>query len=86
MGLFHCAVLSYFAMMGLCANSGAKLKTGVLKMQLIKTLGIASLYRKESYFGRSTASVEWIVKQGEQTIRICNTRREALQFLEIYSK
>lgn len=55
-------------------------------MQLIKTLGNASMYRKESYMGRCTATVEWIVKCGEQIVRICDTRREALQFLAIYSK
>ena len=55
-------------------------------MQLIKTQGNACLYRKESYNHRTTPLIEWIVKVGEQTIRECSTRKEALQWLEIYSK
>ncbi len=54
-------------------------------MRLVKTLGRASMYRKESYRGRSTATVDWIVKIGDQVIRVCNTRREALVWLGIYS-
>ncbi len=54
-------------------------------MTLIKTLGAASLYRKESFNHRTTPLIEWIVKVGGQTIRECNTRREALQWLEMYA-
>lgn len=54
-------------------------------MQLIKTQGRAALYRKESHNHRTTPLVEWIVKVGDQIIRECNTRREALQWLNIYS-
>ena len=55
-------------------------------MTLIKTLGKATLYRKESFNHRTTPLIEWIVKVGEQTIRECNTRREALQWLDIYKE
>jgi hypothetical protein len=55
-------------------------------VQLIKTLGRAALYRKESYNHRTTPLIEWIVKVGDQTIRECNTRREALQWLDIYKE
>jgi len=51
---------------------------------IIKTLGKANLYRRESFNGRTTAQVEWIVKVDDQIIRICPTRREALTWLEIY--
>ena len=53
-------------------------------MTLIKTLGNASMYRKESYNHRTTSLVKWIVKVGEQTIRECTTRKEALEWLDIY--
>lgn len=55
-----------------------------MSMTLIKTLGKAALYRKESYNHRTTPLIEWIVKVGEQTIRECTTRKEALQWLDIY--
>ena len=45
-------------------------------MQPVKTNGKAALYRHESYCGRTTPIVEWIVKVGAQTIRICTTRKE----------
>jgi len=54
-------------------------------MTLIKTLGAAALYRKESFNHRTTPLIEWIVKVSDQTIRECNTRREALQWLEMYA-
>jgi hypothetical protein len=54
-------------------------------MTLIKTLGAASLYRKESFNHRTTPLIEWIVKVGDQTIRECTTRREALEWLTTYA-
>ena len=51
---------------------------------IVKTLGKANLYRHESFNGRSTGQVEWIVKVGDQVIRICSTRRDALTWLNIY--
>ena len=53
-------------------------------MTIVQTNGKATLYRKESYNGRTTAQVEWIVKVGEQTIRCCDTKREAIVWLNIY--
>jgi hypothetical protein len=53
-------------------------------MQLVQTLGRASLYRKESFNGRITPLVEWVVKVGEQTVRECRTRKDALVWLGIY--
>jgi hypothetical protein len=54
-------------------------------VQLVKTEGKATLYRKESYNGRTTALIEWVVKVGEQTIRICTTRKDAMTWLNLYS-
>ena len=54
-------------------------------MQLIKTQGNACLYRKESYNHRTTPVVEWIVKVGDQIVRKCQTRREAIVWLEMYA-
>ena len=51
---------------------------------LINTMGKAALYRKESFNGRTTAQIEWIVKVGDQVIRYCTTKREALTWLNIY--
>ncbi len=53
-------------------------------MQLVTTLGQASLYRKETYNHRTTALVEWIVRVGDITIRKCSTKREAMTWLNIY--
>ena len=53
-------------------------------MQLIQTLGQASLYRKESFNHRTTPLVEWVVKVGAQIVRECRTRKEALVWLDIY--
>lgn len=53
-------------------------------MQLVTTLGRASLYRKESYNHRTTALVEWIVRVGDTVVRECNTKREAMTWLNIY--
>jgi hypothetical protein len=53
-------------------------------LKLKQTQGKASLYRKESYNGRTTAMVEWVVKVGDQVIRYCNTKREALVWLDLY--
>ena len=53
-------------------------------MQLIKTLGRAALYRKESYNHRTTPLIEWIVRVGDTPIRACRTKSEALTWLNIY--
>jgi len=55
-------------------------------LQLNLTQGRAALYRKESYNHRTTPRIEWIVKVGDQIVRECSTRREALTWLNIYSK
>ena len=51
---------------------------------LVTTTGKAALYRKESFNGRITAQIEWIVKQGDQVIRCCTTKREAMIWLDMY--
>lgn len=51
---------------------------------LVKIEGKAALYRKESFNGRTTAQIEWIVKVGEQVIRYCNTKKEAITWLALY--
>jgi len=53
-------------------------------MQHIQTLGKATLYRRESFNHRTTPLIEWIVKVGDQLIRSCATKREALEWLNIY--
>ena len=60
-----------------------QLSIGV-NMELKQTNGKASLYRKESYNGRTTAMVEWIVKVGDQVIRYCTTKKEAIIWLDLY--
>lgn len=54
-------------------------------MKPIKTLGAAALYRDESYFGRTTPVVRWIVKVGDRIVADCSTRREALEWLTTYA-
>jgi hypothetical protein len=51
---------------------------------LVTTTGKAALYRKESFNGRTTAQIEWIVKLGDQVIRCCTTKREAMIWLDMY--
>ena len=53
-------------------------------MQLVKTLGMASLYRKESYNHRTTPLIEWVVRVGDKTMRQCYTKRDAMAWLNIY--
>ena len=53
-------------------------------LELKQTKGKAALYRKESYNGRTTAVVEWVVKVGDKVVRECTTKREAAQWLVIY--
>ena len=53
-------------------------------MKLIQTLGKATLYRKESYNHRTTAQVVWLVKFDDRIVRECTTKREALEWLNIY--
>lgn len=53
-------------------------------MTLVTTLGLAALYRKESYNSRTTPIVEWIVRVGDKTMRECSTKRDALAWLNIY--
>lgn len=54
-------------------------------MQLIKTQNKAALYRSETYLGRTTPWIRWIVKVGDRIVRQCDTRREALTWLSIYA-
>ena len=51
---------------------------------LVKMNGKAALYRKESFNGRTTAQIEWIVRVGDQIMRCCTTKREATIWLDIY--
>jgi hypothetical protein len=51
---------------------------------LVNTNGKAALYRKESFNGRTTAQIEWIVRVGDQVIRYCTTKREATIWLNMY--
>ena len=51
---------------------------------LIQTQGKASLYRKESFNGRSTALIEWIVMVGDSVMRHCRTKKDAIVWLNIY--
>jgi len=51
---------------------------------LVKINGKAALYRNESYNHRTTAQVEWIVRVGEQIMRRCDTKRDAVIWLDIY--
>jgi hypothetical protein len=53
-------------------------------MTLVQTLGRATLYRKESYNHRTTALIAWVVKVNDSIVRECNTKREALEWLNIY--
>lgn len=60
-------------------------------MQLIMTLGKASLYRKETYCGRSTPIIRWVVQfvRPDGNIRDvadCSTRKDAMHWLDLYSK
>jgi hypothetical protein len=53
-------------------------------MALVTTLGLATLYRKETYNHRTTPLVEWVVRVGETIVMECRTKREALIWLNIY--
>jgi hypothetical protein len=53
-------------------------------MTPITTLGLATLYRKESYNHRTTPLIEWIVRVGDKTMRQCRTKRDAMTWLDIY--
>ena len=53
-------------------------------MTPVTTLGLATLYRTESYNHRTTPLIEWVVRVGDTTVRQCNTKREALTWLNIY--
>jgi len=55
-----------------------------MTMQLIYTLGRAALYRKESYNHRTTPLIEWIVRVGDMTVRVCRTKRDAITWIDIY--
>jgi len=46
--------------------------------------GKASLYRKESFNGRTTPIIEWIIKYDNQIIRYCKTKKEAIIWFNIY--
>jgi hypothetical protein len=51
----------------------------------VKTEGKATLYRKETYNGRTTPLIEWIVKVQDSIVRECSTKKDALIWLSIYS-
>jgi hypothetical protein len=53
-------------------------------MTLVAKLGRAALYRKESYNHRTTALIEWVVRVGDMTVRVCRTKRDAITWLNIY--
>jgi|APCry1669192269_1035402.scaffolds.fasta_scaffold120800_1 hypothetical protein len=53
-------------------------------MKLVQTHGKATLYRNESYNHGTTAKVEWLVKVGDRVARYCDTKREAIVWLNIY--
>lgn len=58
-------------------------------MSKVAQIGRASVWRKESFNHRTTAKVEWVVKfaraEGDTVIvRECKTRKDALQWAEIY--
>lgn len=60
-------------------------------MQLIKTFDRVSLYRTETYCGRTTPLVRWVVKfiRDDGQARIvaeCNTKREALGYFDAYEQ
>jgi hypothetical protein len=55
-----------------------------MTMQLIYTLGRAALYRKESYNHRTTPLIEWVVRVGDMTVRVCRTKRDAITWIDIY--
>lgn len=46
--------------------------------------GKASLYRKESFNGRVTPIIEWIIKVDNQVIRYCKTKKEAIIWFNMY--
>lgn len=50
------------------------------------TQGRVRLYREETYFGRTTPRVEWHVTFDDKTVRTCPTRKEALEWVAIYTK
>ena len=56
----------------------------MIKGQLIQMQGNASMYRKESFNGRSTALVEWVVMVGDRIMRHCTTKKDAIVWLNIY--
>lgn len=62
-----------------------------MTMQAHTYLGRASVWRKESYNHGTTAKVEWVVKYKQPDtgniviVRECKTRKEALQWANIYA-
>lgn len=46
---------------------------------------MAHIKRVENYFGRSTPIIEWHVVLGDRVIVECRTKREALEWLKVYS-
>lgn len=61
-------------------------------MQLQFTLGRAGLYRKETFNHGTTPKVEWVIKYMQPDtgnlviVRECKTRKEALEWVNIYAK
>lgn len=51
---------------------------------IILNNGKASLYRKESFNGRTTPIIEWIIKVNNQIIRECKTKKEAIIWFNMY--
>ena len=72
--------LFFFVILSMCSIN----QWVSIMLELKQTNGRASLYRKESYNGRTTAMVEWIVKVGDQVIRYCTTKKEAIIWLDLY--
>ena len=72
--------LFFFVILSMCSIN----QWVSIMLELKQTNGRASLYRKESYNGRTTAMVEWIVKVGDQVIRYCTTKKEAMIWLDLY--
>jgi hypothetical protein len=56
------------------------MNNGILHLNL----GKVSLYRKESFNGRVTPIIEWIIKVDNQIIRYCKTKKEAIIWFNMY--
>ena len=59
--------------------------------ELKQHIGKVKMYRDESYNHRTTPLVSWVVtcldeNQKEWVVRECSTKREALEWVNIYTK